>query len=319
MDPMDLRQSDRSAEVDAPWPTALRAITWLAPGIPLAFFEVLCSALSRNLSMPIHLESRDRSSGPMHGDSDPFLEGQADIGFLCSPSYLYLASKPLPSVKLVPAAFAFDLGREDAEPIYYSEVIVRRQHRATSFDDLAGGVWGFNDECSLSGYFSALQQLEESGNDADFFGRHVRTGSHFASIRAVVNGDIDAAAIDSTVLSLHLRSHPDLSGQLRTLTSFGPFPIQPIVLRTGLAPSLATQIAQALLHVHEEEPGFRALARFGLLRLVSITEQAYAEERRALCSLSFPTLRTSSWPHSPSPRSISGGCCPTSAASAPRR
>ena len=46
-------------------------------------------------------------SGPMHGDHDPFASRDADLGFLCSLSFLYLPEQATPSIELVPAAFVF--------------------------------------------------------------------------------------------------------------------------------------------------------------------------------------------------------------------
>ena len=131
------------------------------------------------------LDVESRSSGPMHGDVDLFAEGRADIGFLCSPSYLYLRAQARPSVELVPAGFVFGDPRNSGKPVYFSDVVVRTDHPARGFDDLSGSIWGYNDECSLSGYFATLRKLSEIGCDDDFFARRVCTGSHIASIDAV--------------------------------------------------------------------------------------------------------------------------------------
>ena len=258
----------------------LRAITYLAPAIPLGFFEAVTRHLSARLGRDIALTSETRSSGPMHGDRDPFKAGTADIGFLCSPSFLYLRAQARPSVELVPAGFVFRDARHTGEPVYFSEVVVRSEHPARSFEDLRGEVWGYNDECSLSGYFSALQELVEHGADEHFFRSWNRTGSHFASIRALLDGTIDGAAIDSVALRLLEESEPGLRRRLRKVTSFGPFPIQPIVVRSSLPPAVREGLAAALLDL----PSSAALP-YGLEACVRIDEGAFESERRALCAL----------------------------------
>jgi ABC-type phosphate/phosphonate transport system substrate-binding protein len=263
----------------------LRALTFLAPGIPRAFFELVTGALERALGCAVELDTDGGTSGPMQGDPDPFGEGRADIGFLCSPSYLYLRAQARPSVELVPAAFAFRDPRAAGEPVYFSDVVVLAEHAALEFGELAGGAWGYNDECSLSGYFAALQRLSELGCGGDFFGRRVRTGSHQASVAAVLAGDVDSAAIDSTTLALMLREQPGLRARLRVLESFGPFPIQPVVVRSELGAGWAARIAAALLALHHDADLARRLARFGLERCVPIDDTAYAQERRALRDL----------------------------------
>ncbi len=278
----------------------LRAVTYLAPGIPLAFFEAVVHHLERSLGCSIALHSESRLSGPMHGDVDPFAEGRADIGFLCSPSYLYLRARPKPSIQLVPAGFVFRDERGGGEPVYFSEVVVRSDNHASHFTELAGASWGYNDECSLSGYFAVLQKLSELGRKPDFFHSHVRTGSHHASIEKILAGSIDVATIDSIALRLLLRERPDLRGQLRVLDSLGPFPIQPVVVRTALGASWATKIGAALMELDHRRVRDRISPAFGLERCAPIDDAAYADERRALCRLGqittepFPQLSTSS-------------------------
>jgi len=263
----------------------LRALTYLAPGVPLELFELVCEHLGRRLSREVRLESESRSSGPMHGERDPFAEGGADIGFLCSPSYLYLSSRPEPSVALVPAAFVFRDERAGGRAVYFSEATVRADHPARCFADLEGTVWGYNDDCSLSGYFAALQKLAELGCEGGFFGRRVHTGSHHASIEALLAGTIDCAAIDSTVLTRLSRERPDVHARLRVVDSWGPFPVPPIVARRALGAELVGRIAGALLELGSEPGQAQRLARHGFERCAPTDESAYAEERRALCAL----------------------------------
>jgi len=258
----------------------LVALTYLAPGIPLGFFECVTQHLSKVLGRAIALESEGRSSGPMHGHDDPFGEGRADIGFLCSPSYLYLRAQAEPSVELVPAGFSFCDPRAQGEPVYFSDVVVRDDHGAQDFADLAGGVWGFNDDCSLSGHFATRQKLAESGSDERFFARYVQTGSHHASLAAVVDGSIDGAAIDSTVLTLLRRERSPALERVRVIESWGPFPIQPVVVRAGLGADWARRVADALLDLPRA-----ALETYGLDGCVPIDDDAYAQERAALCAL----------------------------------
>ncbi len=220
----------------------------------------------------------------MEGDDDPFAGGQADVGFLCSPSYLYLSSLERPSVELVPAGLVFSDPRTAGRPVYFSEVIVRRSDEASSLADLRGRVWGFNDRCSLSGYFSALQQVEHCEPSGEFFARMVCTGSHWSSIESVLDGGIDGAAIDSNALQNYYAVRPSLREELRVVESLGPFPIQPIVVRSGDAP-LRDGIAAALLGLAGAPELRRAKAEFGFEKCVPVDEQLYEGERRALETL----------------------------------
>lgn len=266
-------------------PATLRALTYLSPGIPFEFFEALTEELGRALGCDVWLAAEERSSGPVHGDLDPFGAGEMDLGFLCSPSYLYLASRSTPSVELVPAACAFGDRRSAGQPVYYSEVVVRHDHPAASFADLQGAVWGYNDTASLSGHFSTLQHLAELGRGEEFFQARLRTGSHLESLEAIRRREIDAAAIDSVVLARVQRERPDLAADLRVVESWGPFPIQPVVLRRGTAPDLAARVAQAWLEVDLDGEHAAIFERCAFLGFRPVDPSFYAEEGRVLRSL----------------------------------
>ena len=86
----------------------------------------------------------------------------------------------------------------------------------------------------------------------------------------VASGAADAAAIDSNVLALHRGFHPEL----RVLESWGPFPIQPAIVRASLPETEKARIATTLLTLHERHGA--ALERFGVTRFVSGDETHYA-------------------------------------------
>jgi len=258
--------------------TPLRALTYLAPSLPLELFELCCDAVSAAIGRKVELDVEERISGPMHTHTDSFAAGAVDLGFLCSPSYLYLRSQPTASVELVPAGLVFDDERGKGKPVYFSDVVVRQSHVADCFGDLEGCVWGYNDTCSLSGYFSARQKLNALGRVDAYFGREVDTGSHLRSVQAVLQRDIDAAAIDSNVLTRLFAEHPDLEDELRVVETWGPFPIQPLVVRSALA-ELASPIAQALLSMTADARHLRRLRALGVRGFAPVGAEDYEDER----------------------------------------
>ena len=63
----------------------------------------------------------------------------------------------------------------------------------------------------------------------------------------VAGGEADAAAIDSNVLRTQLGSAPELGERLRVVETWGSFPVQPVVLRSGLHPELKERLRAVLL------------------------------------------------------------------------
>lgn len=263
-------------------PIELRFVSYLSPGIPRAFFEAVVEHARQALGQRVSLSVESRVSGPMRGVEDPFSKGEADVGFMCAPAFFWLRELEDPPVELLPAAPVFRDGRASGRPIYFSELVVRSDSPARSFQDLRGRSWAYNDPCSLSGYYNMLKKLSEMGEDGRFFRRMICSGSHSNSMQMVARGEVDAAAIDSNVLGIKLRSAPELRGRLRVIETWGPFPIQPVVLRSGLHPRLKDRLLAALLAIGEDAPAPPALAGFGLQRFAPITYGDYASERVAL-------------------------------------
>ncbi len=258
----------------------LRFITYLSPGIPGAFFEAVVEHAGRELGMRTSLSAESRVSGPVRGGDDPFTEGEADAGFMCAPPFFWLREQESPPVELAGAAPVFRDGRAPGRPVYFSEVIVRRESPARSFLDLRGRSWAYNDPCSLSGYYNLLKKLAEMREDERFFGRVRRSGSHLSSMGMVANGEVDAAAVDSNVMRIALRSVPQLRERLRVIESWGPFPVQPVVLRSGLDPVLKEDLRAALLAIDASTSP--VLDEFALERFAPVDYQDYAPEERAL-------------------------------------
>ena len=63
----------------------MRAITYLAPGIPIGFYETVARRLSRALGEPFELIADPRFSGPPPGEPNPLATGAADVAFVCGP------------------------------------------------------------------------------------------------------------------------------------------------------------------------------------------------------------------------------------------
>lgn len=256
----------------------LRFITYLSPGIPQAFFEAIVDHVRRTLGCErASLQAETRVSGPQRGIKDPFSTGVYDVGFMCSPSFVWLRELSPPPVELLGVAPVFEDPRAGGRPVYFCDVVVRGDSRIWSFAELRGRSWAYNDVCSLSGYYSLLSKLAGMGADEGFFGRVFCSGSHLNSIEAVERGEADAAAIDSNVLSMRLGEVPGLREKLRVIESWGPFPIQPVVVRSALPAELKGRLRASLLAVDPRTR--RALSAFGLRRFAPVTDEEYRSLR----------------------------------------
>src|SRR5262249_41055561 len=138
----------------------------------------------------------------------------ADVSFVCGLAYIELCGPG--GLPLEPVAAPVLSGkRYRGRPVYYSDVVVRRESRFRSFSDLEGATWCYNEPLSHSGYGVTRYHLVRLGRTGGFFGRVFEAGFHQRSIRLVRTGNVDASAIDSHVLALALREEPALARELR--------------------------------------------------------------------------------------------------------
>lgn len=205
--------------------------------------------------------------------------GTAQVGFVCGLPFARWADAATPPVELL-AAPVMAAARYSGQPVYFSDVLVRAASPFHSFADLRGAAVGYNEPGSLSGYAVLLAHLAAIGEPGGFFGRAVESGAHSASLRMLLEGTIDAAAIDTTVFEAEAAARPELAALLRPVATLGPTPIPPVVVARDLPQTLKQQLRASLLAMGDEEAGQQILASGGVLRFVAVHDSDYDPVRR---------------------------------------
>jgi phosphonate transport system substrate-binding protein len=255
----------------------IRFVTYLSPSIPQALFEALVDHVQRALGHElVSLTVESRASGPQKGGECSSFAEEADVAFMCAPSFIWLRDVRPPPVELLGVLPVFDDERNQGRPVYFCDVVVRNDAPIHALSELQGSSWAYNDACSLSGYYSLLSKLAESGTDESFFDKVFCSGSHLNSIVAVLSGKADAAAIDSNALRIRSREAPALRKELRVIESWGPYPIQPIVVSSALQPELKQRLRAAFLSTVQDQQTRRTLKQFGLIRFVATDQREYS-------------------------------------------
>jgi phosphonate transport system substrate-binding protein len=213
-----------------------------------------------------------------------FAQGDADIGFLCGLPYVRLMGEPEPPIELVVAP-VLQGARYAERPIYFSDVIVRRDSPWHHFADLHGRTWAYNDPDSHSGYNVTRARLVALGQPTTFFGRIVRAGSHQRALRMVVTGEVDASAIDSQVLAIEQRDHPELAASLRVIETLGPSTIQPVIAARRLPIALRRELHVVLVAMGSDPTMRSDLDRGLIARFAPISDADYDDIRRMLAAV----------------------------------
>jgi phosphonate transport system substrate-binding protein len=188
--------------------------------------------------------------------------------------YVRLADQRNPLISLLAAPIMAG-PRYGDRPIYFSDVVVRRDSSFHSFADLRGASWAFNEPGSQSGYHITRYHLATMGEGWSFFGRVVGTGAHRRSLRMVIDGEIDASAVDSTVLEWVLARQPEVSEAIRVIDTLGPSPIPPWVMSRKMAARHGEALRQALVEMHYTAEGRQILAAGGISRFAAVADTDY--------------------------------------------
>lgn len=262
----------------------LRFKTYLAPSIPTGLYEITLKYLEQELGVRFSLQLEKHVSGPPKDEPDPFATNKIDIGHFCAPPYIWLAAKEQSPVELLPVVPQFDDLRTKGEPVYFSDVIVLKNRGIKKFSQLKGLTWSYNDAQSLSGYFCALQKLAEMGEKPTFFSRVIEGGGHWNSMSFILDKTIDASAIDSNVLLWYMHIHPEFKEKIDIIDTWGPFPIQPIVIKKSLPLDLKKNVAESLLRMHENEHYKELLEKYLVKKFIPISDKDFDVERNLLDS-----------------------------------
>lgn len=207
-----------------------------------------------------------------------FTSGMADAGFICGLQYVRMQEWQDCPVELL-AAPVLEGKHYYGLPIYYSSVVVRVDRPHKSFDDLAGCVWAYNECDSHSGCNIVCSSLLERNKSSHYFGNVVRSGSHMNSLRMVVEGKVDAAAIDSHVFEVALRRNPSLTEHVHCIDQLGPSTVPPVVVARRLDPELKAQLRKTLITMHDDEYMANKLHEGLIERFVPITDKHYDDIR----------------------------------------
>jgi phosphonate transport system substrate-binding protein len=250
----------------------LRIATFLAPNM-LPVYEFVVDAISRELGSGAEL---------VVGTSfDQFGNGEVDAGFICGLPYVQLARQTPAPVEVL-AAPVIRGDRYAGRPIYFSDVIVRRDSPVCTFADLRGRSWAYNDPHSHSGYNLTRHHLLTMGEIRGFFGRVVEAGFHQKAMLMVATGEVDAAAIDSQVLAIELRHLPALAAELRVIEVLGPSTIQPVVAARHLPVHLKDALRTVLLGIGDDTAARAELERGFVDRFVAVSDEDYDDIRGML-------------------------------------
>ncbi len=236
--------------------------------------EDFCRAIVDYLQLKLDVPAEYVTGIPWQEREALFDRGEIQVLWLCGLPYVHKADLAESGMELL--AVPIPVGeRYESRPVYFSDVVVRRNSTCQTFRDLRGRTWAYNEPRSHSGFNVVRAHLFKLGELDGFFADAVETGAHSKSLQMVLTGAVDGAAIDSTVLEWLGSQRNDLAGEIRVIDTLGPSPIPPWVISRQVAASQRRALRQLLAEMHLDSVGRAILADGRLLRFTAADDHDY--------------------------------------------
>lgn len=191
---------------------------------------------------------------------------QADVAYFSA--WPYLLSEELAGTEV------FAAEKRDDKTFYQSQWYVRADSEARSLSDLAGKRIAFTSPTSTSGYLFPLAALVEEGiletgeDPAGKFAEVTFAGGYEQALKALVNGQVDAAAASDYAPGRYL-SEEERRG-IRVLRAQGPVPTHVLAWREDLPPELKEKVRAAFLALNDPANREVLKAAYGAQEIVAV-------------------------------------------------
>ena len=231
-------------------------------------YRDLLDYVGRKLGLPVELVQ-----GKTYAEiNDMVRTGDVTFAFVCTNPYLQ--GKDDFGMELLAAP------EVNGETTYYSYLVVRADSPFDSLADLRGSTFAFSDPLSNSGRLAPVYQLALAGETPEsFFSRSIFTYAHDNSIKAVAENLVDGAAVDSLVYDYWAKTGSEYTSKTKVIEKWGPFGINPVVVRPGLDPALKQRLREVLLGMDTDAAGREILSALLIDRFVVPDDSIYDSVR----------------------------------------
>lgn len=198
--------------------------------------------------------------------------GELDAAFVCSGPYVDGNKQFGLQLLVAPQAYG--------KTVYNSYILVAKDSPIHSFEELRGKRFAFTDPLSNTGKLVPTYMLAKMNETPErFFKEVIYTKSHDKSIKAVAQGVVDGAAVDSLIWKYLNATNPEFTSKTRILKKSQPYAIPPVVVPRNLDPALKHKMKHAFLTMHLDPKGREILQKMKIDKFVEIDDRAYDSVR----------------------------------------
>ena len=248
----------------------------ISPTETLKTYEALLAYIGRQFHRPIEIVQRET-----YAEINDLVESlDVDLAFVCSLAYVVGDDDFGMELLAVPEV--------NGETTYHSYIIVPAASDVRSLEGLRGKTFAFTDPLSNSGRLAPTYRLHQIGETPEaFFERTLFTYSHDRSIRAVADGLVDGAAVDSLVYDFIVAGEPGIAARTRIIEISEPFGIPPVIVHPDLDPEIKSRLRMLFLELDEDAEGRQILQDLMIDRFVVGVDAAYDSIRNRVRELGW--------------------------------
>jgi phosphonate transport system substrate-binding protein len=186
---------------------------------------------------------------------------KVDIGFLPPTGYVLAHDEKKAADLLLQAQrYAIDdaTGKEDPTKLadsYKSMIIVKKDSPIKSIADLKGKKIAWQDVTSSAGYIYPGLEMKKNNVDPDKDVTGITVKGHDKGVLAVLNGEVDAAAIFQDARNTVLKDFPQVFEQTRVLFFTAGIPNDTISVRNDMDAEWRKKIQDAFIAIGKDPEG----------------------------------------------------------------
>jgi len=236
----------------------------ITPKEGFVYYKEFLDYLGKKVGKPVQFVNREKYDAINMMVRDE----QLDAAFVCGGPYVDGHDAFGMELLVAPQAYG--------KTVYYSYIIVAKDSPLKSFAELRGKTFAFADPLSNSGKLVPEYMLAKMNETPDtFFKKYIYTYAHDKSIKAVAQGVVDGAAVDSLIWDYLDRVDPKFTAKTKIIKKSPPYGIPPVVVRKGLGPALKEELRAVFLNAHRDEEGKKLLAKMKIDKFVTVDDGAY--------------------------------------------
>lgn len=242
----------------------------ISPKEAFSYYVDLVDYIGRKAGIPAKLILRTT-----YHEMDVLLERKrVDIAFICSGPYVKDHKNFGIELLVVPQV--------NGQTLYYAYVIA---HKDSPIQNLAGfyqKTFAFTDPDSNTGKLVPSYMLSKMGHAPEtFFKNYIYTYGHDNSIKAVAQGIVDGASVDSLIYDYIKAKYPASEiASTKVVEKLGGFGIPPVVAHPELDASLKEELRQIFLQIHNDAEGRKILQGIMIEKFVLADDNLYDSIRK---------------------------------------